>query len=294
MSKCRIRLNHQHQCCPPWAYTRSTMIRKPLMPRRGKVLNVHRPPFAISASEHQAEPEHLSLEEGRPTVSNKTSFSSSAPSSSNMQDNQIRSRDYYPDPVASNRYQATPAGPETPQQPIRTNSEDDHISSSRSRRLVTGYLLGNPPSPTGSGSRPVTPSGQQDVTIDVRNPTPPEENDMHHSGPLDSPPISVGAESREAESSIQRLAQMRINGKKPRQDSRVRDRETGYDRLNGLNDGEADLDESAPQAEGEGSEAFLRGVEGPSGEYHFPTHRLRTTMKGESTPARGVMPRLTV
>jgi nicotinamide mononucleotide adenylyltransferase len=75
---------------------------------------------------------------------------------------------------------------------------------------------------------------------------------------------------------------MRINGKKPRQDSRIRDRETGYDRLNGLNDGEADLDESAPQAEGDGSEAFLRGVEGPSGEYHFPMHRLRTTMKGES------------
>lgn len=75
------------------------------------------------------------------------------------------------------------------------------------------------------------------------------------------------------------LAQMRLKG---RQDSGVRDRETGYDRLNGLNDGEADLDESAPQAEGDGSEAYLRGVQGPSGEYHFPTHRLRTTMKGRS------------
>lgn len=86
---------------------------------------------------------------------------------------------------------------------------------------------------------------------------------------------------------MQRLAQMRINGKKPRQDSHVRDRETGYDRLNGLNDGEADLDESAPQAEGDGSEAYLRGVQGPSGEYHFPTHRLRTTMKGKLVLLQG-------
>jgi nicotinamide mononucleotide adenylyltransferase len=110
------------------------------------------------------------------------------------------------------------------------------------------------------------------------NPTPPEDNS--NNGGLDSPPL---AESME-ESTMRKLAQMRINGKKPRQDSRVRDRETGYDRLNGLNDGEADLDESAPQAEGDGSEAYLRGENGPSGEYHFPTHRLRTTMKGESIP----------
>lgn len=150
------------------------------------------------------------------------------------------------------------------------------MSSSRSRRLVTGYLLGNPPSP--SESRPDSPTPQKAGA--VSHPTPPEESDAHHSGPLDSPPVSVAA--GEDDSTIQSLAQMRIRGNKPRQDSRVRDRETGYDRLNGLNDGEADLDESAPQAEGEGSEAFLRGVEGPSGEYHFPTHRLRTTMKGRS------------
>lgn len=109
---------------------------------------------------------------------------------------------------------------------------------------------------------------------EARNPTPPEENSLDG---LDSPPAIESGE----ESTMHKLAQMRINGKKPRQDSRVRDRETGYDRLNGLNDGEADLDESAPQADGDGSEAYLKGVPGPSGAYHFPTHRLRTTMKGE-------------
>lgn len=65
-----------------------------------------------------------------------------------------------------------------------------------------------------------------------------------------------------------------------RSSSQVRDMETGYDRLNGLNDGEADLDESAPQANGFSSEDYLR-TDGPRAEYQFPRHRLRTTMKGE-------------
>lgn len=184
---------------------------------------------------------------------------------------------------------------------VRTNSDDEHLSSSRSRRLVTGYLLGNPPSPLGSRPQSPTTAGRaaQKDRIEVeqdRNPTPPEDNS--NNGGVDSPPLTEGDYSKEAEgagegedgqgpsaiaSTMQRLAQMRINGNKPRQDSGVRDRETGYDRLNGLNDGEADLDESAPQAEGDGSEDYLRGVDGPSGQYHFPTHRLRTTMKGESS-----------
>jgi len=63
--------------------------------------------------------------------------------------------------------------------------------------------------------------------------------------------------------------------------SRNRDRDTGYDALNGLNDGEADLDETAPQA-AFGTEAFMRGVGGEAGAYHFPRHRLRRTMKGGS------------
>ncbi|WWC91134.1 nicotinate (nicotinamide) nucleotide adenylyltransferase [Kwoniella dendrophila CBS 6074] len=52
----------------------------------------------------------------------------------------------------------------------------------------------------------------------------------------------------------------------------------GYDALDGLNDGEADLDLSAPQAEDGGSAAYLRGEV----DYNFPRHRLRKTMKDES------------
>ena len=222
----------------------------------------------------------MSLDDNRPGVSKQTSFSSSANSSGYQE---VRSRDYYPDPVASNRAPA----PTTPDhQQARTNSDDENMSSSRSRRLVTGYHLGNPRSAP-ADSRPHSPTVIPG--FHVRNPTPPEESDPHNSGPLDSPPVSVAQDDEdEATSTMQKLAQLRIQGKKPRQDSRIRDKETGYDRLNGLNDGEADLDESAPQAEGDGSEAYLRGVQGPSGEYHFPTHRLRTTMKGMQPKTRAV------
>ena len=67
-----------------------------------------------------------------------------------------------------------------------------------------------------------------------------------------------------------------------RPSSRSRDRETGYDALNGLNDGEADLDENAPQA-AFGTEAYLKGDRGEAGSYRFPRHRLRKTMKGAPT-----------
>ena len=253
-----------------------------------------RPPFAISAAaEHpSSEPEHLSLDDNRSGLSKQSNFSSSAPSQSYQE---VRSRDYYPDPVASNRSPGPSSLPDNQKtkpttarpdhQRVKTNSDDENMSSSRSRRLLTGYLLGDPRSAP-ADSRPLSPNDTPE--FHVRNPTPPEENDTYHNGPLDSPPVSVVQDDEDdSTSAIQRLAQMRIKGKKPRQDSNIRDKETGYDRLNGLNDGEADLDESAPQAEGDGSEAYLRGVEGPSGEYHFPTHRLRTTMKGESQTLRG-------
>lgn len=54
----------------------------------------------------------------------------------------------------------------------------------------------------------------------------------------------------------------------------------GLDALSGLNDGEADLDATAIPAEGNGTEGYLKGVDGDAGTYHFPRHRLRTTMKG--------------
>lgn len=63
---------------------------------------------------------------------------------------------------------------------------------------------------------------------------------------------------------------------KRRMSERTRKQETGYDALEGRNDGEADLDLSAPQAEGGGSGAYLAG----KAEYRFPQHRLRTKMHG--------------
>lgn len=65
-------------------------------------------------------------------------------------------------------------------------------------------------------------------------------------------------------------------GPSARRNTQTRDRESGWDALNGLNDGEADLDESAPQGEG-GTEDYLSGMK----DYVFPRHRLRTSMKGE-------------
>jgi nicotinamide mononucleotide adenylyltransferase len=66
------------------------------------------------------------------------------------------------------------------------------------------------------------------------------------------------------------------SGPSARRNTQTRDRESGWDALNGLNDGEADLDESAPQGEG-GTEDYLSGMK----DYVFPRHRLRTSMKGE-------------
>ena len=82
---------------------------------------------------------------------------------------------------------------------------------------------------------------------------------------------------------LQGIADMAIANAKNmsmRRSSTSRDRDTGYDALNGLNDGEADLDESAPQA-AFGTEAYLKGADGEAGEYQLPRHRLRKTMKGE-------------
>ena len=162
-------------------------------------------------------------------------------------------------------------------QRIPTASEDDHLSSSRSRRLVSGYRFGNPPSP-----------GETRHSSPIRHPTPPP----HHEN--DSPPLIDTSPELETDGptprpnhdsveDLQEIASMALadaNGLSKRRSSISRDRDTGYDALNGLNDGEADLDESAPQA-AFGTEAYMKGVDGEAGQYYFPRHRLRKTMKGE-------------
>lgn len=91
----------------------------------------------------------------------------------------------------------------------------------------------------------------------------------------------------EASNPIQAIANMAIQttqGFDRRRYSRARrekERNDGYDRLNGLHDGEADREDGVDAA-GWGSEAFLRKEPGEAGQYRFPKHRLRTTMKDES------------
>ncbi|KAI9636866.1 nicotinate-nucleotide adenylyltransferase, partial [Dioszegia hungarica] len=159
-------------------------------------------------------------------------------------------------------------------------AEDEHLSKSRSKRLLSGYLFGDP---------------HKDVAIPIsRNPTPPLS-----SHGLDSPPLTEADESElqpslgqtadavDAEAGEDDIREAGLGrddglvkghaGPSARRNTQTRDRESGWDALNGLNDGEADLDESAPQGEG-GTEDYLSGMK----DYVFPRHRLRTSMKDET------------
>lgn len=150
-----------------------------------------------------------------------------------------------------------------------TTAEDEHVSSSRSKRLLSGYLFGDPRAEE-LGTRPSSPA-------------------LSAEG-IDSPPVTE-ADPAEivrsfgqtgaafADDGIARPGEASGSGKRngSRRSSKSRDRESGWDALNGLNDGEADLDEDAPQGEG-GTDDYLSGMK----EYCFPRHRLRTSMKGKS------------
>ena len=160
----------------------------------------------------------------------------------------------------------------------KSQSQDDHLSSSRSRRLVSGYLFGNPPSPVGQSPTRATSHD--------RNPTPPN-------GGADSPPLSDIHGEEPFKPLHEKMEALDI-GETPKRtgtnsltrkiSSKSRDREIGYDALTGLNDGEADLDERAPPPDEWGTEEYLRGEVGTN--YRFPKHRLRTRMKGESSGVR--------
>ncbi|WVR08991.1 nicotinate (nicotinamide) nucleotide adenylyltransferase [Kwoniella sp. DSM 27419] len=249
-----------------------------------------------------------------------------------------------PTPVGSQR------SPLTMTVPIPGFSADEHWSSSRSRRLVSGYLFGNPPSPItsrnipddmGAAAAPAqVPQGktqQRNGEISPRpSPTSEEEGDYPLPTPplqdRDSPPLTEpyksyssprlsgpgeGANALALDQTSESLGMVSLNddGEVPRAMAPGQGSEpvippakalsakksqspsngagpggptnsqgagtssdTGYDALEGRNDGEADLDLSAPQAEGGGSGSYLRG----EAEYEFPRHRLRKTMRDES------------
>lgn len=228
--------------------------------------------------------------------------------------------------------QPVPSGPsETPSKAISSlksiqpptppapTTLDDELSSSRSRRLISGYLFGNPPSPTGAcpeisgvtaASHTSTAEESRDPMMSRRfSPTLERARDVDRrmADELDSPPLTEGSQidprdalemdstppppssesPKPADSDLvsmneplsSNIGAGALEGRgKRRMSERTRKQETGYDALEGRNDGEADLDLSAPQAEGGGSGAYLAG----KAEYRFPRHRLRTKMHDES------------
>jgi nicotinamide mononucleotide adenylyltransferase len=167
-----------------------------------------------------------------------------------------------------------------------TTAEDEHLSSSRSKRLLSGYLFGDPHANDAAAT-----SRQHSPTISALDSPPVTEADEGDLQPsfgqtgevvgVDGPNVQSGGRAGPG-----KRAQGTDNGspdQSSRRSSKSRDRESGWDALNGLNDGEADLDETAPQGEG-GTEDYLSGMK----KYCFPRHRLRTSMKGEVFKALGL------
>ncbi|WWC63956.1 nicotinate (nicotinamide) nucleotide adenylyltransferase [Kwoniella dejecticola CBS 10117] len=326
------------------------------------------PPFAGAATSEHGDPEYLTLES-----------SQTLPSSSPHDDSQLsplRSQfqhnlDFNPIPSSSSSATIRPNlnmnAPIPQRVPIhrsrssansnpRSESTEEDVplapGSARSKRLLSGYLFGNPPTQTPQ-------DGNGDNVARTRSPSEDSEEDGKY--PLPSPPIQ-GAEAEDdspplteafksysspnpnaqglsrdprslsATSSMSLSAASGANARL-QQNASPEDRpassieatasgsgleansvgvtnQTGINKINsnpeendgtssasnprsrqisgtstnaddalsGLNDGEADLDLSAPQAEDGGSGAYLRGEV----EYSFPRHRLRKTMKDES------------
>lgn len=177
-----------------------------------------------------------------------------------------------PDPQAQAQLATSPlAGPSV--------GRDDEVSRARSRRLVSGYRFGNPPSPVEALRRTDLEDADAPDTV-------PE---IEASQESDSPPLTAelsdvddvetSAEAEAMGSEMLPAQAQRTQASQPRRRSERGPRSTGWD-LTGLNDGEADADASALPAD-HGSGEYLRGEGGPAGEYRFPKHRLRPKMKGE-------------
>lgn len=159
-----------------------------------------------------------------------------------------------------------PVRPENPRVP--TSQDDVSLSSMRSRRLLSGYMFGNPPNTDDaavakdhgqSRDSARSPSATQKVVSPA---------DVPQAPPTPSTVVSGHEEEIEAARSSP---------------SNVEEPIENDDALMGFLDGEADADERARavQAEHGGSQAYMRKEEGEAGEYRFPTHRLKRHMKGK-------------
>ncbi|OWT36981.1 nicotinate (nicotinamide) nucleotide adenylyltransferase [Cryptococcus neoformans Bt1] len=281
------------------------------------------PPFGGAATSEMPDIPSLFLEpqqHPRPVLSTNPSARQQGPARTASNTSQTISS---PQPVSSSPSE-TPSKAisslkniQDPNPHIPTTSSDDELSSTRPRRLISGYIFGNPPLPTGTGpeTSAVTAASHTSTAEESRDPmmsrkfSPTLEKardvDNRMAAELDSPPLTEGSQidpgdALEMDSTPPRPA---LESPKPansdlvsmneplssdvgageakvkrRKSERTRKQETGYDALEGRNDGEADLDLSAPQAEGGGSGAYLAG----KAEYRFPRHRLRTKMHDEN------------
>jgi nicotinamide mononucleotide adenylyltransferase len=155
---------------------------------------------------------------------------------------------------------------------------------------MTGYHFGHPRSPSAERESD-SHSHKEDNSVHGSDSPPLTEAEVEpereQDPSMDGPEDGAGEGEREEGDVAGKLQDLKLGDRRGstatmmtssrRRNSRLRDKETGYDRLNGMGDGEADLDETAPQGPG-GTEEYLNGQRA----YSFPKHRLRTTMKDES------------
>jgi len=190
-------------------------------------------------------------------------------------------QDYDPSssPPRANNGPAAGVVPDFGEQP------DEQLVRARSRRLVSGYRFGNPPSPVATTRVPRTAELEPEDEVRSQDFAPSNDSD---SPPLTEPDASPRGSDTDVLEVTTRVAALSTDSKgnlvprpleaPPTREyaARRRSERKRFDALAGLNDGEADEETSALRAE-HGSEAYLCG-ERP---YHFPKHRLRKTMKGE-------------
>ncbi|KAH8083078.1 nicotinate-nucleotide adenylyltransferase [Filobasidium floriforme] len=200
---------------------------------------------------------------------------------------------------------------------VLTSPTDVSYSSSRSRRLVSGYMFGNPPEEKSLKNRRDSEStvrrlsvvgddglnkdrggtdkeSLENRTIHGQEEVPEDQNEEEQADdtphPLRPRPSSAHSfttnpTSQPDEENLSVASSLRNS---PRDSPLVSpgrglsfDNGRYEDALNGVTDGEADADVRAMQATGGGSEGFMQGLEGEEGRYNFPTHRLRRRMKDE-------------
>ncbi|WVN88019.1 nicotinate (nicotinamide) nucleotide adenylyltransferase [Cryptococcus depauperatus CBS 7841] len=183
---------------------------------------------------------------------------------------------------------------------------DEDLIKSRSRRLVSGYMFGSPPSSAMSyshtlslteaesvepfASRRLSPMLEAARDVKQRMSDDSLQNILNSSGAGGSPtkehgqkvdrddtPRHLTSTATADETVLSDLVET-TDGLDRKKSERTGKTETGYDALEGRNDGEADLDLNAPQDEGGGSGAYLAG----KAPYVFPQHRLRNKMHDES------------